>query len=241
MLSRILLSALALAGLASSSVLLPPSRSGAWVNKRSPGTVQSDSGLNIIDPGGIYIRATTLTSGSILVGYADHANGNSTLEATVSSDGGTSWSVVGTVETRPSDTSNVDNAMPLQLPSGRIIYAFRNHDTDTNGDYTYYRITVCYSDDGGATWQFLSQVDQRAAAGVNGLWEPFLRVAADGSVQCYYSSELAASDQNTLMRTSTDDGATWSDAITVSGGDTTTSRDGMSGVAELDSSGSNLM
>jgi len=35
--------------------------------------------------------------------------------------------------------------------------AFRNHSKDSAGVYTYYRITICYSDDGGKTWQFLSE------------------------------------------------------------------------------------
>lgn len=125
----------------------------------------------------------------------------------------------------------------MQISSGgRVIYAYRNHDIDSStGDYTYYRVTVSYSDDFGLSWLFLSQVVERAATTTNnGLWEPFLRLANDGTtIQCYYSSEDAADDQNNFMKYSEDGGQTWSDEIAVSGQDVT-SRDGMTGVAVVD-------
>lgn len=127
---------------------------------------------------------------------------------------------------------------------GRILYAYRNHDRSLNNtlgvpdNYTFYRLTVSASDDGGQSWSFLSNIDTRAAnngsANLNGLWEPFLRVAADGStLQAFYSAENDAGDQDSLMRESVDGGMTWGVRRIVSGADRVRSRDGMTGVARL--------
>lgn len=126
----------------------------------------------------------------------------------------------------------------------RILYAYRNHDRDLNStlgvpdNYTFYRLTVSASDDGGRSWSFLSNIDTRAAnngsANLNGLWEPFLRIAADGTtLQAFYSAENDAGDQDSLMRESVDGGMTWGTRRVVSGADRVRSRDGMVGVARL--------
>ena len=69
---------------------------------------------------------------------------------------------------------------------------------------------------------------------VNGNWEPFLRLSSENSnnIQLYYSRENAADDQDSLLRTSTDGGVTWSTASTISG-EGITARDGMIGVANF--------
>ena len=51
------------------------------------------------------------------------------------------------------------------------------------------------------------------------------------TVQLYYSRENSAADQDSLMRTSTDGGLTWSTAATISGAEFNNVRDGMVGVA----------
>ena len=57
-----------------------------------------------------------------------------------------------------------------------------------------------------------------------------MRISNSGALQVYYASENANDDQDILMQTSTDNGATWSGTKTVAGA-TTTGRDGMPGVA----------
>ncbi|KKY35866.1 putative glycoside hydrolase family 93 protein [Diaporthe ampelina] len=138
----------------------------------------------------------------------------------------------------------------------RILYAYRNHDRSLNStlgvpdNYTFYRLTVSASDDGGRSWAFLSHIDTRAAnngsANLNGLWEPFLRVAADGAtLQAFYSAENDAGDQDSLLRESRDGGRTWGRRRVASGAERVRSRDGMTGVARLggggDDSGERLM
>ncbi|RYF10232.1 MAG: exo-alpha-sialidase [Deltaproteobacteria bacterium] len=63
-----------------------------------------------------------------------------------------------------------------------------------------------------------------------GLWEPFLFVAPDNSLQVYYARELALNNQDVVMRRSHDGGASWGPLTTVAGAGLVT-RDGMPGVA----------
>ncbi|RFU74914.1 glycoside hydrolase family 93 [Trichoderma arundinaceum] len=207
------------------------------LEQRSPGVVVKAGSPITIDTNGIYIRASSTSNGGLIAGYTSHESNQSILRLASSSNKGASWQFVGEVYRADSSAHDVDNAMPLQLPSGRIVYAYRNHDRSGNS-YTYYRITLSYSDDGGRSFQFLSTVAEQAATPgtLNGLWEPFLRLARDGSLQCYYSAENNAADQDGFMKRSTDGGLTWSNWIKVSGGDRT-SRDGMIGVANIDNSG----
>ena len=137
-----------------------------------------------------------------------------------------------------SNANDIDNPYVLQLPNGRVLCAFRNHSKNPNtGAYTYFRITVTSSDDRGKTWAYLSTPASDAGP-VNGNWEPFLRLAGDGTLQIYYSRENSASDQDSLERFSQDGGKTWSSAQTISGAGIT-ARDGMIGVASI--SGPKLM
>ena len=136
-----------------------------------------------------------------------------------------------------SASHDIDNPYILQLPSGRLLTAFRNHDLN-NGAYTYFRITICYSDNNGASWTFLNSPASDPGP-VNGNWEPFLRNAEDGSLQLYYARENNANDQDILMRTSTDGGNTWSGTYCVVGGNLASTRDGMFGAATVN--GPNLI
>lgn len=196
-----------------------------------------------ISPTGTYPRVNSVTysdgTSGLIGGYSETDDGTTVLKVVQSNNTGTSWDVVGSVASAASTTRDMDNSFPLQISTGgRILYAYRNHDKDSSGHYTYYRITVSSSDDFGRSWQFLSQVVERAASSTdngnfNGVWEPFLRLSNDGAtVQCYYSSEDAQHDQDSYMKYSSDGGETWSDAIQVSGQDVT-SRDGMTGVAVI--------
>lgn len=220
----------------------PINAAPAAIEKRLPGQVSQPGATVVVDTQGRYFRVEKMNDGSLIGGYAKSDGTQTVLRVVRSTNGGSSWQALGSGEVARGTTATqeLDNAYPLQLPGGRILYAYRNHDKSGTG-FSFYRITVSYSDDGGQTFHYLSQVDQRAATTAkNGLWEPFLRIANDGTVQCYYSSETADNDQDNLMRYSSDLGQTWSSTpITVSG-QGVTSRDGMVGVAPIDTTG-NLM
>ena len=80
----------------------------------------------------------------------------------------------------------MNNAMPLQLPGGRVLYAYRNHDrTGADWHYTYFRISLSYSDDGGRSFKYLSTVAERVPNGVSGLWEPYCKSLLS-SLTCFF-------------------------------------------------------
>lgn len=208
----------------------------AVVKKR--GTVANMVGSPAVFGSGTYPRANTLSDGSIIGAYTAFSGGDNIIETVRSTDGGQTWQPLGEVTRGPSNANDIDNPYVLQLPSGRVLCAFRHHSKDPKtGAYLTFRITVTYSDDQGKTWAFLSQPASDPGP-VNGSWEPFLRNAQDGSLQIYYSRENSAADQDTLEKFSADGGQTWSDSQTISGAGIT-SRDGMTGVTTV--SGTTLM
>jgi BNR repeat-like domain len=208
-------------------------------NVQSP---QPVGGPVAIDPQnkGEFIRVSFMNDGALIGGYVKSEGNQAVLKAVRSTDHGQSWQLIGEVFRGDIATHDMNNAFPMQLPSGRVLYAYRNHDrTGSDLHYTWFRISISYSDDGGRTYKYLSTVDERAPVPgtASGLWEPYLRIARDGSIQCYYSSENNKDDQDNLMRVSRDGGLTWSAPITVSGVDVL-SRDGMTGVAPINNDGS---
>ncbi|OJD40624.1 glycoside hydrolase family 93 protein [Diplodia corticola] len=203
---------------------------------RRAGLTPSLSGaLNPMSTGSsTYPRANFLSSGAILGAFTafPSGTGESVITLASSPDSGVTWNPLGTAASGPTNTTDIDNPFPIELPGGRLLVAFRNHDQELDQTYTYFRITVCYSDDGGASWAYLSTPASDPGA-VNGNWEPFMRLDGD-TLQLYYSRETSAADQDSLVRTSTDGGATWSSATTFTGAELTNARDGMLGVAEFD-------
>ncbi|KAI5841391.1 Sialidase [Morchella snyderi] len=176
--------------------------------------------------GGTYPRATRLSDNSLLGVTTTVSSGTNIITIVRSTDNGLTWASHGEVTRGVGD---IDNGFLLQLADGRILCAFRNHSKDaTTGAATTYRITICVSSDNGATWSYLGTPE--TAAPPNGLWEPFMRTGADGRLQLYYSRELAADDQDNVVRFSADGGASWSASSVVSGAGIT-ARDGMVGVA----------
>ncbi|KAI0097778.1 glycoside hydrolase family 93 protein [Hypoxylon sp. NC0597] len=230
--SKTFFSALAIIGLVSAAPATPAS-----LQKRLPGRVVKAGEPVVIDTNSEYIRVSFMNDGNLIGGYTARDGSQNVLRVVKSTNGGQSWDYLGEVFRGELATHDINNAMPLQLPNGRILYAYRNHDrTGDDWHYTYFRISISYSDDGGKSFKYLSTVEEHVPSGVNGLWEPFLRIARDGSLQCYYSAENNAGDQDNFMKYSTDGGSTWSHWIAVSGGDRT-SRDGMVGVAPIDNDG----
>ena len=118
---------------------------------------------------GAYPRVAPLADGTLLGTVTAMTGANKILRVTRSTNGGASFSDLGSIAQSPGD---LDNAFLLELaPGGAIVAAFRNHDLNAAGAPTFYRITTSVSHDGGASWVFLSQVAQRAATVTkNGLW-----------------------------------------------------------------------
>lgn len=178
---------------------------------------------------GTYPRATKLTDGSLVGAYTNTQGDNTTILTVRSADNGASWQVQSTVDSGPKATKDVDNPYVHELPDGKLLCAFRNHDRGSGSAYNFYRITICVSEDGGATWRYLS-TPASDPAGPTGNWEPFMQQALDGTLQLYYSRENSGTDQDSLLRRSTDGGKTWTSAQVISGAGIEL-RDGMLGVA----------
>ena len=191
----------------------------------------------VFGEGGTYPRATKLADGSLLGAYTNTQGDNTTILSVRSSDNGASWQMQGMVDTGRKATKDVDNPFIHELPDGKLLCAFRNHDRASSTTYSYYRITICVSDDSGATWEYLS-TPASDPAGPTGNWEPFLQQGLDGTLQLYYSRENSATDQDSLLRRSSDGGKTWTSAQVITGEDLET-RDGMLGVAHTSANSKN--
>ncbi|KAE9367630.1 glycoside hydrolase family 93 protein [Stipitochalara longipes BDJ] len=199
---------------------------------------------SIYPPAGMqtYPRAIKLRSGVLLAASTIFTPEHS-ISLSISMDSGNSWAPYSTVVKTPSQDIQLNNAFLLELPSGRLLCAFRAHTQalsaigaeekpgGQNEGYLYYRLMIYYSDDAGETWQHLSTPAQEPGPS-HGNWEPFLRLSNSGVLQFYYSRELGGRDQDNLMRVSHDEGLSWSDAQVISGPDLE-SRDGMLGLQEI--------
>jgi hypothetical protein len=122
--------------------------------------------------GGTYPRLAHV-QGAILAVYTALDGDTQILTISRSTDGGKTFSTWGTVA---SGNGDLDNPNLIQLSNGNIVCTYRNHDKNSAGDHTFYRITASLSTDGGKSWAYLSQVDQRAASalGDNGVWASHL-------------------------------------------------------------------
>jgi hypothetical protein len=184
---------------------------------------------------GAYPRAIKLQDGSLLATITEFSDNKTTIRAYKSTDSGSTWKKAGSVDSGATDARDLDNAYPFQIKSGRVLVAFRNHDRDPDtGAYKYFRITICASDDNGDSWTYVSTPASDSGS-VNGNWEPLLRTASDsaGTLQLFYSRSSSTTDQDNLVRLSTDKGATWSNATTVSGKGSGNAVEGMMGVATV--------
>ena len=239
----------ALLSLITGSPTRPPYKPHKFSIHKRDGLVPSNSG----DPAlmtndyGHYPRANYLNDGSIIGTFTEFsspdplaAGATTTIKVVFSTDNGQSWSGDTVVYSNNTHDNDIDNPYVLEVADNRILLVYRNHYRPDFNDEVLFRLSVSYSDDGGATWTFQGDAVTKVPSvpgAAEGIWEPFLRIALDGSLQLYYSEENNSGDQDSKLRISTNNGATWSDPpILVSGGNVN-ARDGMLGVVDTTGNG----
>lgn len=173
---------------------------------------------------GTYPRLAWLPDGSILSSFTRFNGPSRSLMVARSTDGARSFVDWGEVTVANND---VDNMYVCAVsPPGTVIAAFRNHDLGPSGP-TWFRITVCESNDWGRTWHYLTQAAEKPAP--MGIWEPFMRIGKQGEVQMTFSQEFTPTDQRTMMVKSFDQGKSWSQPVCIEGAHQD-QRDGMTGI-----------
>lgn len=124
---------------------------------------------------------TALANGTIIGG---RSSGHE-IEVWSSGNKGASWNRIGTV----ASNNNIDygDIMFMAVPGTNTVYcAFRERAIANNT----YSIVVCRSDNGGAGWVWDSTV---IAGQTKFVGAPWLFIANNGDMQCYYDSEPLAS------------------------------------------------
>jgi hypothetical protein len=186
-------------------------------------TIVWDGGFRpIIAEKAAYPRAAALADGRLLVTFARTTPTAREIACVVSRDGGKTWTDYRRICAQPRGV-DLDNAFPLQLADGTIVVAYRRHERE----HRRFRLEISASRD-TERWTALATI----AAASQGVWEPFLLALPNGELQAYYASEEGCCpSQRIEMRTSPDNGKSWSAPRTVA--QKRGSRDGMPGVVRI--------
>ena len=126
------------------------------------------------------IRSITKIQNGTLIG--GRSSGHE-IEVWGSTDNGSNWSRRGTVASNAN--INYGDVMFMAVPNTTIVYcAFREFNANNQ-----YAVVVCRSDDGGVNWVYDSTV---IAGCTQFVGAPWLFIADNGDMQCYYDSEPLA-------------------------------------------------
>ena len=100
----------------------------------------------------------------------------------------------------------------ITLKNGRILFIYSHFAGASGGDFGNAYLASRYSDDKGKTW---SQIDEKVVGqegDMNVMSVSILRLQ-NSEIALFYARKNTASDCIPMMRTSTDEAKTWSDAI----------------------------
>ncbi|MDI4645054.1 sialidase family protein [Cohnella hashimotonis] len=182
---------------------------GTW---SSATVVKNDSAHNVE-----YGRMLKLSNGNWLSVYSVYLT-NVQLEIARSTDNGRTWTPIGSISDPGRD---VDNGMLAQLPNGDVLVGSRSVIWGTS-----YQLKVYKSTDLGATWSYLSTIDQNNGSPGSlsnpdkGMYEPHFYFLDNGNLAVMYANEKHVTEnpsysQIISQRVSTDYGVTWGNEIWV--------------------------
>ncbi len=125
---------------------------------------------------------TRMDNGTIIGG---RSSGHE-IEVWSTADNGSNWARIGTVA---SNTNiNYGDVMFLAVPNTTVVYcAFREFNSSN-----HYAVVVCRSDNSGVSWVYDSTV---IAGCTEFVGAPWLFIADNGDMQCYYDSEPLATER----------------------------------------------
>ena len=127
------------------------------------------------------IRSMTILSDGVILGGRSSGH---TIEVWVTSNKGMSWSLRGTVANNVE--INYGDIMMLAIPNtNKVFCAFREQ--NSAGQFS---VTICRSDNNGFDWVYDSTIIGGQSLFVGAPW---LFLANNGDLQCYYDSEPLAS------------------------------------------------
>jgi hypothetical protein len=150
-----------------------------------------------------------LADGRLLYAGKDLWREGSRVGVCQSTDDGQSWEWLAQLPTREGDTQEKYHELhAVEAKSGRLVVQIRNHNAKNSGE-----TLQAESSDGGRTWSLPHSI------GVWGLPSHLMRLQDDRLLMTFGHRRPPFGNQ---ARVSTDEGATWSDPMTISG-------DGMGG------------
>jgi hypothetical protein len=185
-------------------------------------------------------RGVKLPDGRVLIGLKRTLADRHVIQALTTSPRDDEWIIRGTVEENASaDGGDLGNPIPFRHGQGRLLMAFRDHQSRPGGERTY-QLRVEFSDDDGLTWhRGKAEGEGIIDVSSHGLWEPFLYEDAHGDLRVVYAKEHAPRScrgkllrkQDIVTKVSRDGGKSWAgEAVVASAG---FSRDGVPSVARL--------
>ncbi len=175
---------------------------GEWVIRSTDGGVTWSKRLPTIvnSPHG----PTQLKDGRLLYVGKQLWKTEKRVGVSVSEDDGQTWKWLAEIPTRKGDSfANYHELHAVECADGKLVAQIRNHNTADKGETLQTEST-----DGGKTWT------QPHAIGVWGLPSHLLRLADNRLLMTYGHRRKPFGNQ---ARVSADDGATWSEALIVSG------------------------
>gem|GEM_PF-319660 len=178
-----------------------------------PGTFGSEYGRMLQLTNGDWLAIYTIYDNN---GYTRDANGGTKLRVSKSTNKGVSWTDIATISDPGRD---LDNGQMVQMPNGDILMAARSVRWQES-----YRLYVYKSTNLGASWSYLSTIDQNngtpgsLGSPDKGVYEPHMGFLADGRLAVFYANEKHVTESPSYSqiiseKISSDGGATWGSEI----------------------------